>query len=134
MNIGDRIKIFIERLAPAPHDALYSQAADLVARYDANHDGVVDVRTETNHINEFGLPMHVTTGLNAADTNKTGFVTTREMRALLARYDSGTPGQQNSAANGVLEGVEWLGLLRDFGEQPGYDPRSALVAGAALAH
>jgi hypothetical protein len=87
-------------------------ARSMVARYDENRDGKVDVQAERRHqvIATPGAPFTYDGArlFEGANTDGDAFVTSEEMLALATRFDANGDGKLTDAADNPLT---WLALL-----------------------
>jgi hypothetical protein len=132
----DGVHRFMDNLF-VPKDGLYHQAKDLIAQHDPDGDGRVDVSAIQSGQNTpppglFGITSR---GFAAADAagNGDGQATVKEVRAFLARYDTGNDWEPGAAGDKQIDGVELLRLLGDL-SMPEADAsqKSAQQGAAAL--
>lgn len=117
MQLGLMIRGFFDNLT-MPKDGLANQAREIVKANDVDGNGYIDMENpeEGTSLGPFGMTLDARTGFSYADSNgnKDGHASVKEIRAALQRYDTGVPWEPNSARNGILDGLEWLPVLRDF--------------------
>ena len=140
MSIITRITNAIDDFL-VPRDGLRDQAAELIAQHDPDGDGRIDVSqwydpAKAQHLSDTGILGTSTRGFLVADAqgNQDGSASLREVRALLAQYDLGTPWNAGMAGDGRVEGAEFVRMLAELatmGVVPGTTGQGTAAAQAA---
>lgn len=117
MQLGLMIRGFFDNLT-MPKDGLANQAKEIVRGNDINGNGNIDLDNpdEGTQLGWFGATIDARAGFEFADRNGNGDgrASVKEIRSVLSRYDTGVPWDPSSARNGILDGIEWLPVFRDF--------------------